>query len=281
MKISLEQIIHNVDDLPSLPQVVEQVIRITKDPESTARELNEVICQDQVLTARVLRLANSAYYGFARRITTVIEAIIILGFNTIRNLVLTASVHDLLSKEVPGYQLGKGELWYHSIACAMTARMLARQVGFPDSDQAYIAGLLHDLGKVVLSIYVKDTYREIIEKLQKEQISFSQAEQQILGFTHAEVGARIAEKWNFPPSLVEAIAYHHQPDSARVNPQLTAIIHIADAICLTMGIGLGGDGLCYPLCPKAFQLLGLESTIIEELMEKLKDIFIDENSFLE
>ncbi|KUK32584.1 MAG: Metal dependent phosphohydrolase [Thermoanaerobacterales bacterium 50_218] len=281
VKPTLERIVQDVQDLPALPQIVEQVIRVTEDPDSTVKELNDIICQDQALTARILRLANSAYYGFPRRISTVVEAIVILGFNTIRNLVLAASVYDLLSREVPGYQLGKGELWRHSIACAMAARLLARQVRFPAPDQAFVAGLLHDIGKIVLSVYMQDAYLEIINTVKEKRIPFSQAEKDVLGFTHAEVGAKVAEKWNFPVPLVEAIAFHHEPTRARENARLTALVHIADAICMMMGIGLGGDGLCYPVFPEALSLLGLQQGIIEELIDRLSDLFVDKNSFLD
>lgn len=280
MKVSLDQIVRRVNDLPALSQVVAQVLKLVEDPESTVKELNDIICQDQALVTKVLHLANSAYYGFPRRIGTVVEAVIILGFSTIRNLVLAASVHNLLNREVPGYQLGQGELWRHSIACAMTTRTLARRVRFPSPDQAFIAGLLHDIGKVVLSIYVSEVYSEIIKKVHEAQVPFAQAEEEILGFTHSSVGAKVADKWNLPVSLVEAIAFHHSPDSAKENPKLTSLIHVADAMCMMMGIGLGGDGLCYPLVPSAFSLLGLKPEDVEGVMGELGDLFLDESSFL-
>ncbi len=280
MHVSLDQIVRGVNDLPALPHVVDQVLKLTEDPNSTVKELNDIICQDQALTAKVLRLANSAYYGYPRRIGTIVEAIVILGFNAIRNLVLAASVHNLLNKEVPGYQLGPGELWRHSIACAMTARTLARRVRYPKPDEAFIAGLLHDIGKVILSVYVSDTYDEIFQKVRQFQIPFSQAEEEILGFTHAVVGARVADKWNLPESLVQAIAYHHNPQLAKENPRLVAIVHLADVLCMTMGIGLGGDGMYYSVVPQAFAALGLKPEDLESIMGELGDLFIDQNAFL-
>ncbi|NPV28601.1 MAG: HDOD domain-containing protein [Firmicutes bacterium] len=280
VKVSPDQIAQRVRDLPALPQIVARVLKLTEDPNSTVKELNDVICQDQALTAKVLRLANSAYYGFPRRIGTIVEAIIILGFNTIRNLVLAVSVHSLLCKEVPGYQLGRGELWRHSIACAMAARTLARRVRFPSPDQAFIAGLLHDIGKVILSVYVREAFEEIIEKVHEAQIPFIQAEEEILRFTHAVIGSKVADKWNLPVPLVEAIAFHHNPQLAKENQKLAALVHLADAICMMMGIGLGGDGLYYPLAPEALSLLGLESEDIEAIMGELGDLFVDENAFL-
>ncbi|MDH7576284.1 MAG: HDOD domain-containing protein [Bacillota bacterium] len=280
MKVSPDQIVQRVRDLPALPQIVARVLKLTDDPDSTVKELNDAICQDQALTAKVLRLANSAYYGFPRRISTIIEAIVILGFNTIRNLVLAVSVHNLLSKEVPGYQLGRGELWRHSIACAMAARTLARRTRFPSPDQAFIAGLLHDIGKVILSVYVSETFGELIKKVHEAKIPFPQAEEEILGFTHAVIGSKVADKWNLPLPLVEAIAFHHSPLNAKENPKLTVLVHLADALCMMMGIGLGGDGLYYPLVPEALSIVGLKAEDLEVIMGELGDLFADENTFL-
>ena len=192
--IPLEKIVRGVNDLPALPWVVSQVIRLTDDPNSTVKELNEVICQDQSMAAKMLRLSNSAYYGYSRRIATIIDAIGILGFDAIRNLALAASVHNILKREVKGYQIASGDIWRHSIACAMSARAIARRVKYPSPDQAFIAGLVHDIGKVILSVYVAEAYNGIIRRVRQEQQPFSVAEEKVLGFTHAAVGARVAEK---------------------------------------------------------------------------------------
>lgn len=280
MSVSLEEVTRRVNDLPALPHIVAQVLKLTSDPDSTIQQLNEVICQDQTLTAKVLRLANSAYYGYPRRIGTIVEALVILGFNTIRNLVLAASVHRMLNQEIIGYRMGPGELWRHSIGCAMAARTLARRVHFSPPDQAFIAGLLHDIGKVILSVYVSETYEEIFYKVKEEQIPFSKAEAEILGFTHADVGARVADKWNLPVPLVDAIAYHHHPELSKENSKLAALVHLADVLCMTMGVGLGGDGLYYSVAPEAFTILDLQSEDLESIMAELGDLFIDENAFL-
>ncbi len=280
MKLTLEQIVRRVGDLPALPQVVAEVLRITEDPDTTVKDLNEAISRDQALAAKVLRLANSAYYGFPRRIGTIVEAVIILGFNTIRNLVLAASVHGILSRELPGYQLARGELWRHSIACAMAARTLARRARFPQPDQAFVAGLLHDIGKLVLGVYVGEAYTAILEKVHKEGLSFVQAEEEVLGFTHAAVGARVADKWNLPSYLVEAIELHHEPARARSNPLLVALTHLADAVSMMMGMGIGGDGMYYLLDSRCLDLLGLTPEDFEAVLAELGDLFADENSFL-
>ncbi len=278
-KISLESIVEAVNDLPALPQVVVQVIKLTEDPDSTAQDINNVLNQDQAITARVLKMANSAFYGFPRRIGSVTDAIILLGFRTLRSIVMAASVSDILNKEMEGYALEYGELWRHSQCTAMAARLIARKSKFAFLDLAYTAALLHDIGKVILNNTMKETYREVVASVTDDNISFIDAENKILGFNHAEVGARVAEKWNLPPETVEAIQLHHSPEDAQVNPRLTAIVHLADAISVSMGIGMGIDGLLYPMSGEAMQLLGLDELEIENVISELIDVFADKQIF--
>ncbi|MBP8818824.1 MAG: HDOD domain-containing protein [Syntrophomonadaceae bacterium] len=278
-KISLESIVEAVNDLPALPQVVVQVIKLTEDPDSTAQDINYVLNQDQAITAKVLKMANSAFYGFPRRIGSVTDAIIMLGFRTLRSIVMAASVSDILNKEIEGYALEYGELWRHSQCTAMAARLIARKSKFAFLDLAYTAALLHDIGKVILNNIMKETYREVVTLVSEDNISFIEAENKILGFNHAEVGARVAEKWNLPPETVEAIQLHHSPEVAQVNPRLTAIVHLADAICVSMGIGMGIDGLLYPISGGAMQLLDLDETEIEHVISELIDVFADQQIF--
>ncbi|HZK43939.1 MAG TPA: HDOD domain-containing protein [Syntrophomonadaceae bacterium] len=278
-KISLENIIAAVDDLPALPHVVTKVIELTEDPNSTAEDINKVLSVDQAMTARVLRLANSAFYGFPRRIGTITEAIVMLGFRTIKSIVMAATVSEILTQEMKGYALENGELWKHSQGVAMTARHIARKVKFAQLDLAYTAGLLHDIGKVILNNAMIESYNEVVNLVMEENITFLEAEVKVLGFSHADVGSRVAEKWNLPSDLVEAIAYHHKPDEAVVNQRLTAIVHLADFICVTMGIGIGVDGMLYSISQDALDLFGLEDEDIQIMISELVDIFSDQQSF--
>jgi putative nucleotidyltransferase with HDIG domain len=278
-RVSLEEIVQAVQDLPSLPQVVLRVMELTEEPDSTAQDINRELSQDQGLTARVLKLANSAFYNFPRRIASVTDATVLLGFKTIRSIVLAASVNEILSQEMEGYALEYGELWKHSQSSAMAARLIARRVKYPGVDVTYTAALLHDTGKVVLNSSLKEAYHEVLNKVLNNNTSFLEAEESILGFNHAQVGARIAEKWNLPPELVEAIEFHHDPDNAQVNPKLTAIVHVADAVCMAMGIGIGVDGMLYPISAKAMDILGLQDTDIESIISEMTDLCADQQSF--
>ncbi len=277
-QVDLDSVVQSVNELPSLPQVALEVMRLTRDPNTSARELNDVICQDQALTANMLRLANSAYYGFPRLIGTVGEAVVLLGFQTVRSIILTAALGDTLSKEVKAYSLEKGELWRHSIGVATAGRMIAMKAGYKYQDLAYTAGLLHDVGKIVLADYLDIYCTEVMEKVSADKVSFSDAECEILGIDHAQTGGEVAKKWNFPAEIVEAITYHHTPDLAVQDPKLTAITHIADIMCTVIGVGIGIDGLLYQASAHALEILGLDEIILEELIADLIDIFTAEET---
>ncbi|MDD3853610.1 MAG: HDOD domain-containing protein [Syntrophomonadaceae bacterium] len=277
--VSLEQLVAAVNDLPALPHVVVKVMQLSEDPDSTAQDINNVLTQDQSMTARVLRLANSAFYGFPRRISTVTDAVVLLGFRTIRSIVLAASVSEILNQEVGGYALEPGELWRHSQSSAIAARMIAKRVKYPALDVAYTAALLHDIGKVILNNNMKEAYREVVEKIENTGIPFNEVETDVMGFNHAQVGAQVAEKWNLPPELVEAIMYHHEPEKATINKKLTAIVHVADAVSVTMGIGVGIDGMLYPVSSEAMQLLGIDEIAIESIISEMADVVSDQQSF--
>lgn len=272
MVITLEKLTAEVDELPTLPHITAMVMEITSSTNTTAQELNDVIIQDQALAAKILKLANSAYYGFSRRISTITEAIIMLGFINIRNLVLASNVHSIIPDEIPGYNLGKGELWEHSLATAMTAGKLAKKIGYPEADKAYICGLLHDIGKTILNHYVKEGYDEILAKADNGT-PFEIAEEEVLGYNHSQVGAKVAEKWNFPVDLVEVIRWHHEPTKAEGNKKLCTIVHLADALTVMMGLGMGIDGFLEPIAEGEITKMGFTQKVIDDVISEITDYF--------
>lgn len=278
-RVSLETIVKAVNDLPALPSVVVKVMKLTEDPNSTAQDINNALIQDQAMTARVLKLANSAFYGFPRRIATVTDATVFLGFRTIKSIVMAASVSDILNAEMSGYALEHGELWKHSQCVAMAARHIARKAKYAQLDLAYTSGLLHDIGKVILNNAMKESYHEVVVKVSEGNVDFIEAENAVLGFNHALVGARVAEKWNLPPELVDTIAHHHNPEKAKVNKTLTSIVHLADAVCVSMGIGIGIDGMLYTVSSEVLTSLKLDEDDVYGIINELTDIFSDSQSF--
>jgi len=223
------------------------------------------------MAARVLKLANSAFYGLPRRVSTLSEAVVILGFRTIKNLAIAASTFELLNREIAGYWLQRGELWRHSLACAIGAQLIARRVRLPVSEEAFVAGLLHDIGKVAINLFVREQFDQIMERALQDRIPFVEAEQAVLGFNHAMAGGLIAEKWNLPPLLVSVIKYHHQPSSAPEKEPMISVVHLADLLSITMGMGIGGDGLYYVLEEGTLAMFGLEQVDIDELCGQIVD----------
>lgn len=265
----LLQLVQTVRDLPALPEVVVKVMRLAEDPRSDAQSIARVIATDQAMTARVLKLANSAFYGLPRRVSTLSEAVVILGFRTIKNLAIAASTFELLNREVAGYWLQRGELWRHSLACAIGAQLIARRVRLPVVEEAFVSGLLHDIGKVAINLFVREQFDQIMERALQDRIPFVEAEQAVLGFNHAIAGAMIAEKWNLPASLVSVIRYHHQPSSAPDRDVMVSIVHLADLLSITLGIGIGSDGLYYTLEDGTLAMFGLEQADVDQICEQI------------
>ena len=241
----LKRITQTIINLPTLPTIVAKMIELIDDPKSSARSLSRLIRTDQVLTARILRLANSAYYGFPNPISSINLAIVVLGFDTIKNLGLSVSVISRFTRASSEEELlDYTRFWEHSVGVAVASRMLARMHGFRAMEsEAFVAGLVHDIGKVILSQFQTARYSQALRLVAQENISLARAEENIFGVTHAEVGGWLARRWNLPDSLVEAIKRHHIPLTARIRPELCAIVHFANILTRAARIGSGGDSL--------------------------------------
>lgn len=278
-KHNLDIIVSKVNEMPVLPSRINKIMEIVQDPNSTVHDLELEILKDQSLTSKVLKLANSTHYGYPRKISTVSRATILLGFKTIESISLASTVSKFLIGELEGYALEEHDLWNQSQTCAIVSRYIAKNKRFNQPEQAYVAGLIRDIGKTILNYYVKNEYNNIIEMVETENISFLEAEKIILGFDHAQVGGKVAEKWNFPKELVEAIEYHHTPEKTKENLDLVSIVHIADAITMMMGVGLGVDGMAYEFSQIALDRLGIDEVEIEHIISEVSDLISDEDSF--
>ncbi len=275
------KILREMDDLPPLPSGAARVLAMVGDPRTELDDLVSVVGGDIALSARVLKLANSAYYGFPRQVATLREAIVIMGMNTLKELVITVWSYEMGRRPLPGYALDGGALWRHSLLCGAAARQLAKQVRFPTPEEAYVAGLLHDFGKLVLAQYVGQEYQDLLENVEKGGTSFVEAERRVFGIDHAQLGGQLALKWNLPLNLAEAIANHHQPamrvlaghvPGAGNAGQLTALVHVADAVVMMLGIGIGVDGLAYPLEQQALDALGLSEEDVLRLVTEVSSL---------
>lgn len=266
-RLTAQEVAAAVAELPAMPASVTEVIAACDDHDMTVGQLSQVVLRDQSLTASILKLANSSFYGHSRRVTTVTEAVVMLGFSAIKSLAISSHTARLLSGGLPGYGLQQGELWRHSISVAFTARRLAVEVKLAPVEEAFVAGLLHDIGKTILSSYMEHAFDEVTRIAQDRRMPFHDVEAELLGFDHAELGAQIAVAWSFPPELEEAIRFHHSPGGATLKPTLAHCVHLADATCMMLGVGLGADGLMYGVDPESLEVLDITPDRLMGLMD--------------
>src|SRR5690606_17046430 len=226
-----------LQELPTLPLIAQRVVSLLNNPSSSAADLEQVIKHDQALTARVLRLVNSAYYGFPRQITTVGQGIVILGYKTLSKLVLSISIADLFRMKGKTKVFDRAALWQHAVVTAVGAKILARRAGLPFEEDVFIAGLLHDLGVLFLDLCLNTEFDEIVALYTGDRIPLIRAEEKVLGFNHTQVGKMVAEKWNFPPFLIEVIRHHHQPVMNRNHWVAVALVFLADHLAQETGVG--------------------------------------------
>jgi len=258
----LDDIISDVRSFPSMSGTALKILKLIDDPESTASKIEELLRYDPGITANILKLTNSAYFGFSARIGSIRQAIMLLGWKRLGKLVVTSCINAILDKPVPGYDLPSGELWRHSIAVSVAAELLAKELDITADDEIFTAALLHDMGKLVLGNYVKEDF-QAIETAAGEGIPFQAAERRVLGTDHAEVGARLLESWSFPKSLVESVRWHHEPDGVEKPRTIIDLVHVANMLCLMIGIGVGREGLRYEPSPAATRRLGLKTKQLE------------------
>ena len=279
-RIKFEKRLAGVDDLPTLPNVANNIIQITQNPKSSALEVGKAISQDQALVSRILRMANSTFYGFPSKITTIAHAVVILGFVNIRNLVLTASVFDMFASKGENGYFDREEFWKHSLACGITSKLIAKRLGVKNLEEVFLWGLLHDLGKLVLYTYFSEEFAEVVRLVRKKEILIKDAEQEVLGLDHTEVGGIVADKWNLPPELIKAIRFHHNPTRARESMRMVATVHLADIFCRALEMGNGGDCKISCINEESWKLLSFNKLTIKKLFFEMEREIIDAKSFL-
>jgi putative nucleotidyltransferase with HDIG domain len=233
--------IESIPSLPTLPSVAKHIVATAANPKANASDIGAIIEQDQALTTKVLKLVNSSYYGFPQQIKTVNHAIVILGFNKVRAVALTALIFDL-TKGRSGNRLHIPSFWIHSLGTAISAQSVAGNLGLGITpEDAFVAGLLHDFGKLILDQYLTEEYTPVLQAARERHTLLRDMEREILGFDHQQVGAWATEKWMFPPALVAAIRYHHAPSLAPAERGTIFAVHMGDALARILEIGSGGD----------------------------------------
>lgn len=267
--------IASISTIPTLPTVLERITSLLRNPKTSAEEIGKAITKDQSLASKVLKLVNSAFYGFPGKISTITHAVVILGFATIKNIVLTASIFESFkegSEKNVGFDMEK--FWVHSVACGAASQILAKHIGNKDREECFIAGLIHDIGKIIFCKYLPKEFIQVTQNVQKKNILIYDSEKELFDTTHQEIGGVIVENWNLPSNLQYAVCYHHNPLKTREHYTITAIVHCADIIVRALDFGNGGDNKIPLMAEDVWQTLNLNEkslvSIFEEVSEEIE-----------
>lgn len=264
--------VQSIIQLPALPTIAMEVVELVDNPKTSASRLGKLISTDQALTAKVLKIANSPFYGFPRKISTIDFAIIVLGYDALKEIVISISLVSSLQRKSDNVFDAKS-FWDHAITSGVLARRLARDLGYRVSGEVFVGGLLHDMGISVLHRYFKNEYQRIIEIIRETDLTALEAEESVLGVTHAEVGGWLAERWNLPNHLVEAISMHHTPERAEQNKDLVALIHCADVFAQQMGMPAIDFDKGAAFDPKALDHLQLnDQQVLNEYINSYREL---------
>lgn len=274
--ISAHDLLEEISGLVTLPDVYLRINQLVDDPDSTSADIAKAVSQDPSFTVRLLRVANSPLYGFSSTVDTVAKAVTIIGTAQIRNLALSMSVARSFAG-LPNKLISMDNFWRHSLLCALAARHLAREARRCDPDTLFTAGLLHDIGELVIFNRLPGQAREALERVidSQDEIPVYEAEQEVIGLDHAEVGGELARQWHLPAVLEECIAFHHAVGNARRHPRETALVHIANIIALMAEINTQEPEDVEPVDPLAWELSGLDDEILEPTICAIQAEIVD------
>ena len=276
---AINDMLKEIKMLKPMPQVATQIIKIAEDPKSSMADAADLIMYDPALTANILKLCNSAYFGLSRKVDSVKDAISLLGMDKVVDLVLLKGSAANLKKGSEGYGLHEGDLWRHAVSSALIAKELAIKKNSENKQLIFTAALLKDIGKLILDRYVNDSFIKINDLVQNKKYSFNEAEKKVIGINHAELGGIVAKTWDFSPKMVSMITHHHMADDSVRDDEDISIIYLADTVCMMMGIGVGSDGLAYRFHKDVLENMGISPLELQTIiagfgsnMQKVEDL---------
>jgi putative nucleotidyltransferase with HDIG domain len=267
----LKKMIMDTKTLPTLPGVIHKLNALSDNDKASIQEMAKIVSSDQVLSARILRLANSPSYGFYR-VSTISNAMILLGVNVVKSLALSSSIFAIMEKESVG-------LWEHSLGAGVAANLIARKLGLPECEEIATAGLLHDIGKVIINLKCREAEKDILDLVRERHIYVMEAEREIIDTDHAEVGCWLSKSWFLPDKLSEPITFHHDVAKSENHRVKTAVVHIADVLIKASGFGNSGDRLVPPIQDIAWSTLKLNEHILTELVDEIEDKLVEVKNF--
>jgi len=263
--MDLDKIIQKIDSLSPVSITGNRLMEIISNPDSSLTDIVDVIKYDQAMTANLLRICNSAYYGLRTKVVSIRQAVAYLGLNTIASAVMMGNFSKNFTAAQGGYDLDEGELWKYSVSSALIAQSLAEKRRLDNIPCLFTSALLKDIGKVILNTHIKDAFEKIVLSVQQDGLTFIEAEKKILGIDHAELGAMVAEKWCFSPEMVSIIRNHHDPLYILIgNDPSVPIIYLADTVCMMVGIGGGADGLAYKYYQEVMDRLNFTNVDLQQ-----------------
>jgi len=267
-------LLQNAVHISSLPTVYTRINDAVNNPRGSIGDVATIISSDPGLTSRLLQLVNSAFFGFPSKIDTVSRACVILGNHQLRDLALATSVMRLF-KNIPADLVNMESFWRHSIACGMAAKILADAANTHSSEHFFVAGMLHDLGRLVIFQQASDEAQQVLLACAEQNCLAYDKEKEILGFTHAAMAAELFMRWKLPPALQDAAAFHHQPMRAERYPMEAAIVHVADIIVHGLEFGSSGERFVPPLNEKAWERLELTPKVLTTVIDKLEEQYAE------
>jgi len=270
-QIKLKKTIMDTKTLPTLPSVINKLNSLSDNDKSSVQEMARIVSSDQALSARILRLANSPSYGFYR-VSTISNAMILLGVNVVKSLALSSSIFEVMEKNSVG-------LWEHSLGTGVASNLIANKLGLPESEEIATAGLLHDIGKVIINLKCSEAECEVRRVIDEKHIYMREAELEVIGADHAEVGGWLAKSWFLPDKLTEPISCHHNVETSENYRIKTSVVHMADVLIKASGFGDSGDSFVPPIQQAAWDALKLNDGIIAELVEELEDKLVEVRNF--
>ena len=265
-----DKILNSIDELPPMPHVVAKTQALISDSDADVKKITEVIETDQGIAAKVLKMANSAYYGMSGKISSIQHASVVLGCKNLGEIVTMSGTEKILNGKLPGYGYESKDLWKHSLAVALGAKTIADTKNPDLLNEAHTAGLIHDVGKIIMDAYILKQRADIDIYMEKEEKSFFDAEIQFFGFDHADIASEICKKWNFPETIGLAIKCHHRPSDSD-GDDLTHILHLADYIAMLSGIGYDDDELLYELEEGTLRFLDLKQEEVSDFVLKVTE----------
>jgi putative nucleotidyltransferase with HDIG domain len=263
-ELKLNEILSKVKSFPTMPGAGLKMLALLEEADTSVSEIEEVLRFDPGLTANILKLANSAYFGIPSKVGSLKQAVILLGLKRLIQLVVASCVSAIMDKTVPGYDLPPGDLWRHSIAVSIAAEALVKDKKRIDAEDIFTPALLHDVGKLVSGSFVKDEL-EAIESIAAKGVPFVVAENMILGTDHAEIGAQILLQWNFPPEIINAVRWHHDPDSVEKSSSQIDVVYLANLLCQTTDASGQAGGHAVELSPAVIERLGIQLNQFEAI----------------